>query len=160
MTRKAWIALTRAVSPNIDRCELTHLQREPIDVDRAREQHEAYCNLLASLGCGIIRLPELPDCPDAVFVEDVAVVLDELAIVTRIGAESRREETASVASALEEFRPMNRIETPGTMRLSSRSFERERRTSIAGYHPLCARLISNVISAPRFLDKDGSWPIV
>ncbi len=94
---------------------MTHRQREPIDVDRAMEQHDAYCNLLANLGCDVIRLPELPNCPDAVFVEDVAVVLDELAILTRIGAESRRGETASVASALREFRPLHRIEAPGTM---------------------------------------------
>src|SRR5687768_9238837 len=94
------IALTREVSPSLGRCELTHLEREPIDLDRARAQHRAYEDVLRSLGCAVHRLPPEPDMPDAVFVEDAAVVLDEVAVVTRPGAASRRAETASVAEAL------------------------------------------------------------
>jgi dimethylargininase len=98
MTRT--LALTRAVPDSIARCELTHLSRTPIDLARARAQHAAYERALASAGCEVLRLPSLPDHPDSVFVEDVAVVLDELAIATRPGAASRRGEVASAAQAL------------------------------------------------------------
>jgi dimethylargininase len=109
------VAITREVSPSLARCELTHLAREPIDVERARAQHAAYERSLARLGCEVVRLPAEPDLPDAVFVEDTAVVLDELAVVTRPGAESRRPETTSVVRALGTYRNLLRIEPPGTL---------------------------------------------
>lgn len=109
------IAITREVSPGIEHCELTHLQRQPIDVDVARAQHRQYESCLAELGCQIQRLPPEPDLPDSVFVEDAAIVLDELAIITRPGAESRRAETASIARALEKYRVLRVIEPPGTL---------------------------------------------
>ncbi|HET9984126.1 MAG TPA: N(G),N(G)-dimethylarginine dimethylaminohydrolase [Longimicrobiales bacterium] len=109
------IALTRAVSPEIARCELTHLDREPIDLARAAEQHAAYEHALWELGCEVRRVRPAPELPDAVFVEDAAVVLDEIAIITRPGAESRRPETAAVADALREYRPIRAIEAPGTL---------------------------------------------
>lgn len=109
------VAFTRAVPPSITRCELTHLRREPIDLARAEEQHRRYEDALESLGCRVRRLPPLPDFPDSVFVEDSAVVLDECAVITRPGARSRRGETPSVAEALREHRPLQWIESPGTM---------------------------------------------
>ena len=109
------IAITRGVSLSIGRCELTHLPREPIDLERARAQHRRYEEALASLGCEIHRLPAEPTMPDSVFVEDTAVVLDELAIITRPGAASRRPETAAVAEALRPYRRLFRIEPPGTL---------------------------------------------
>ncbi|MFI5318428.1 MAG: dimethylarginine dimethylaminohydrolase family protein [Myxococcota bacterium] len=98
MTRT--LALTRAVPESLARCELTHLARTPIDLARARAQHAAYEHALAAAGCELVRLPELPEFADSVFVEDCAVVLDELAIATRPGALSRRGEVESVAAAL------------------------------------------------------------
>jgi dimethylargininase len=95
------IAITRPVSPAINRCELTHLHREPIDLGRAIEQHEAYERCLEELGCRVVRVPVGPELADSVFVEDTAVVVDKLAVMTRPGAASRRAETASVARALE-----------------------------------------------------------
>jgi dimethylargininase len=109
------VALTRAVPPSIVRCELTHLEREPIDVPRAAAQHAAYEETLARAGCAIRHLPEEPDLPDSVFVEDTAVVLDELAVITRPGASSRRAETTSVAATLGEYRPLACIAAPGTL---------------------------------------------
>jgi dimethylargininase len=109
------IALIREVSPSIGRCELTHLERRPIDVGKAREQHRQYEKCLADLGCQIHRLPAEADLPDSVFVEDTAVVLDELAVIMRPGAESRRAETPTVADALKPFRRLYTIEPPGTM---------------------------------------------
>jgi len=96
-------------------CELTHLARVPIDLDRARAQHRDYEQALADAGCRVERLPAGPDMPDAVFVEDIAVVFDELAIITRPGAESRRVEVPAIAAALEPHRTLSFIEPPGTL---------------------------------------------
>ncbi len=109
------IAITREVGAAIARCELTHLARAPIDVGRARAQHAAYEEQLRALGCTVRRLPEAPDLPDAVFVEDCAIVLDDLAIITRPGAASRRPETAAIEQALAPLRPLKRISPPGTI---------------------------------------------
>jgi len=109
------LAITRDISPAIARCELTHLARQPIDVDRARAQHGEYERCLRALGCAIHHLPAALDLPDSVFVEDCAVVLDEMAVVARPGAASRRSETAAVEEALRAFRPVGRIEPPGTL---------------------------------------------
>ena len=109
------IAMTRAVSPRIAECELTHLAREPINPGRARKQHRRYEELLAELGCELHHLPPEHELPDSVFVEDTAVVLDELAVITRPGAESRRAETASVAEALKPYRKLSHIQAPGTL---------------------------------------------
>jgi dimethylargininase len=97
------------------RCELTHLARAPIDLALAQQQHARYARTLASLGCHLVELAAEPDLPDSVFVEDTAVVLDELAVLTRPGAVSRQPEVASVAAALEKWRTCVRIETPGTL---------------------------------------------
>ena len=110
-----WIALTRAVSPSLQACEITHIARTPIDVTRAIAQHAAYERALAALGCDVRRVEPAPAHPDAVFIEDTAVVLDEVAVITRPGAESRRGETAGVAAALAPFRPLAFIEAPGTV---------------------------------------------
>jgi dimethylargininase len=109
------IALTREVSARLARCELTHLSRETIDLDRARAQHAAYEDALRSIGCDVRRLRPEPEMPDAVFVEDAAVVLDEIAVVTRPGAASRRGEVPSVAEALTPYRGLVRVEPPATL---------------------------------------------
>jgi len=93
-------AFTRAVSPRIAECQLTHQERVPIDAAEAAAQHSAYERALACAGLEIIRLPDLPDDPDAVFVEDTALLLDGHAIITRPGAPSRIGETGSTASGL------------------------------------------------------------
>jgi dimethylargininase len=109
------IAITREVSPAINDCQLTHLAREPIDVSKARVQHEEYEQLLSALGCHIQRLPAEVDLPDSVFVEDTAVVLEELAVIMRPGAPVRRAETVTVAAMLGRYRPLHYLEPPGTM---------------------------------------------
>jgi dimethylargininase len=109
------LAITREISPSIARCELTHLSRQAIDISKARAQHEAYEQRLSQAGCSIVRLPSADDLPDSVFIEDVAVVFDELAVVARPGAPSRRGETACVAEALQAYRPLRHIEAPGTL---------------------------------------------
>ena len=108
-------AITRKASPRMSECELTHLARVPIDVKRAAEQHLAYEQQLEALGCRVTSLPAEPELPDSVFVEDAAVVFDELAILARPAAESRRAEVASVGKALEAHRSLAHIEAPGTL---------------------------------------------
>lgn len=108
-------AITRNVSAGLASCELTHLRRTPIDVTLAREQHRQYEAALARFGCEIVRLPELPDLPDSVFVEDVAVVVDELAVLTRPGAQSRRAEVAAIREPLARYRRLAAIDAPGTL---------------------------------------------
>jgi dimethylargininase len=109
------IAITRAVSPALGACELTHLSRVPIDVDLARLQHHAYEAALIEAGCLVERLDTSPDLPDSVFVEDIAVVFDEIAIVTRPGAESRRRETPAVVDALAPYRALHLIQPPAVV---------------------------------------------
>ena len=112
---RSLLAITRDISPAIEQCELTHLERTSIDLSRARAQHEAYERVLRELGCDVQRLPSSDTMPDSVFIEDTAVVLDELAVITRPGAESRRGETAGVAHALRSYRPVAAILPPGTL---------------------------------------------
>ncbi len=80
------IALTRAVSPSLGDCELTHRARTPIDVAVARAQHAEYRATLERLGCAVVELPADDRFPDSVFVEDTAVVVDEVAVLMRLGA--------------------------------------------------------------------------
>jgi len=109
------IALTRDVSPALDLCELSFLERIPIDHARALAQHAAYEQALMELGCHVHRLPSDASMPDAVFIEDTAVVVDEVAVITRPGAKSRRAETEAVTGALGRYRPLATIQAPGTV---------------------------------------------
>jgi dimethylargininase len=112
------IALTRPVGPEITACELTFMERHPIDPARAAAQHEAYERALSAAGWHVRRVRAAPAHPDAVFVEDTVVVLDEGVVLGRPGAASRRGEVASVEAALRQVapdRPYRRIEAPGTL---------------------------------------------
>ena len=109
------LAVTRPVSAAMAACELTHVPRTAIDIDLARRQHEDYEQALIRLGCRIERLTEEPALADSVFVEDTAIVLDELAVITRPGAQSRRAEITSIAAALGKHRRLERIQAPGTL---------------------------------------------
>jgi dimethylargininase len=109
------IALTRPVPAALARCELTHREREPLDVRLAGSQHERYEALLNALGAAVERVRAAPEFPDSVFIEDTAVVVDECAVITRPGAASRRGETDAVADALARYRPLTSMEAPGTL---------------------------------------------
>ncbi len=103
------------MSSSINDCELSFHARQPIDVAKATAEHEAYKACLAEPGIRMVSLPAEPALPDAVFVEDTAVVVDEVAIITNMGAVSRRPEAESVAAALARFRPLKFITEPGTL---------------------------------------------
>jgi dimethylargininase len=108
-------AITRAVSPAIVNCELTFIPREPINLQIARAQHHAYEDLLEKLGARVVSLPAESDLPDSMFVEDPAIVLDELAVIFPLGTESRRPEAASLAQAISKFRKLEHVTLPGTL---------------------------------------------
>lgn len=103
------LAFTRAVSPRIVECALTHLDRQAINVERAVQQHGAYEAALRDAGFTVHRLEDLPEDPDAVFVEDTAVLLGRHAVITRPGAASRRDEVDSTARGLAPFFTIHRL---------------------------------------------------
>jgi len=108
-------AITRAVSPGLANCELSFIPRQPIDLAIARQQHQAYERMLAALGARVISLPAEPELPDSMFVEDPALVLDEVAVIFPLGTETRRREAPTIAAALSPFRELARVELPGTI---------------------------------------------
>lgn len=95
---------------------LTQSTEGPPDLDRARRQHAAYCQVLGDLGVSVTTLPDAPEYPDGTFVEDTALCLADRCIITRPGAPSRRGECASVEPALRKhYRKVMYIEAPGTV---------------------------------------------
>lgn len=109
------LAITRDVSPRFNECEITHIERSPIDIKIAQAQHHEYVQALKELGCAVLELPAEADLPDSVFVEDTAVILPEVALLTRPGADSRRPETESIARALAPYREIVHVESPATV---------------------------------------------
>ncbi len=109
------VAVTRAVSPTLAECELTHRPRDPIDVAKAVAEHACYEDALRSLGAAVVHAPPEPTLPDAVFVEDAALVFAETAVMTRPGAPVRRREVESMAKVLSAYRPLFAIQAPGTL---------------------------------------------
>jgi dimethylargininase len=108
-------AITRAVSPALAGCELTFVDRQPIDIAKAQSQHTAYEHLLARLGIHVHSLAAEPDLPDSMFVEDPAIVLDELAVILPLGTKSRQPEAESLAKALAPYRKIARISAPAAI---------------------------------------------
>ena len=109
-------ALVRRPGPRLDAGLLTHLERIPVDVDLALRQWEAYVAALEAEGWETVEVPPADDCPDAVFVEDTVVVLDDLAVISRPGADERKPETAGTEATLAALGyRIARIEAPGTL---------------------------------------------
>ncbi len=109
------VAITREVSPRLDQCEITHIERTPIDLAIARAQHCAYVDALKRLSCQVVKLPAAEDLPDSVFVEDTAFILPEVAVITRPGADSRKPETESIARALAPYIDLVHVREPATV---------------------------------------------
>jgi dimethylargininase len=109
------LAYVRELSPRLERCELSFLARDPIDGALALRQHANYVQTLEALGCRIAWLPALPENPDGVFVEDTAVIVPEITVITRPGAASRRSEVESVAATLAPLARLARVREPGTL---------------------------------------------
>ncbi|MBA3868789.1 MAG: dimethylargininase [Anaerolineae bacterium] len=137
------IAITRKPAESIAKCELTFIDRVAIDYAKAQEQHQAYCEALEACGVKVVRLAAEDDLPDSVFVEDTAIILDEVAIITPMGIASRRPEPARIEPDIKRFRPTLHIELPATieggdvMRLGKAIFvSLSTRTNAAGIEAL------------------------
>lgn len=116
MARKMTLtAITRDVNAGIGSCELTFLPRAAIDVAQAAQQHQDYQAVLSSLGCEIVAIPTATGLADSVFIEDTALVLDEIAVLCRPGVASRRPEVAGVEAVLKQYRTLASIRSPGTL---------------------------------------------
>lgn len=109
------VAVTRELTAAIGNCELTFLHRSEIDFARAQQQHLNYQSALSSLGCEVVVVPASPGLADSVFIEDTALVLDDIALMLRPGVVSRQPEVAGVADVLREYKPLKTIEPPGTI---------------------------------------------
>src|SRR5581483_8876724 len=109
------LALTHAPSPNLEQCQRTYVAPAPIAYGLAVRQHEAYCQMLRRSGVDVRTLAVNRGLPDSVFIEDTAVVLDEAAVLTSMGAPSRRAEPAGVEPELRKYRQVERVELPATL---------------------------------------------
>ena len=108
-------ALTHLPSPNLSRCELTYLAAQPIDFDKALSQHRTYVDMLKHCGARVVVLDANRHMADSVFIEDTALVLDEIAVMTPMGVASRQTESAAVEAALKQFRPLAHIRPPARL---------------------------------------------
>lgn len=99
----------------LERCELSNIEREPVDGERLLEQHAAYVRALEGCGADVTVLEPLAGHPDALYVEDTAIVLEHVAVLTRPGAESRRGELPTIEAALAPRRELLRVTAPGTV---------------------------------------------
>jgi dimethylargininase len=108
----AMFAITHIPSPGMQQCELTFVARAPIDYALAVEQHEQYCRMLGRCGAAVRVLDANRRMPDCCFVEDTALVLDELAIMMSMGAAARRGERPAIEVELRKHRNVDRIELP------------------------------------------------
>jgi len=109
------VAVTHIISPNIAQCELSFIQRSPIDYELAVEQHQAYCALLQDCGLKVIELTVNSAYPDSTFIEDTSFVVNEIAVMARMGAESRRGEVTGIEPVLAGYRTIDHIQTPATL---------------------------------------------
>lgn len=154
-------ALTRDVSPALARCELSFVDREPIDVALAQHQHEAYVHALREAGVDVHRLPAEQDLPDSVFVEDTAVVIGDAVLITRPGASSRRPETTTIAAYFDGARTVLPWEGEGSLdggdvlRIGSRYFVgRSARSSAAGIAHLTRQAEARGFTVTSVLMRD------
>lgn len=108
-------AIVRRPCPEIAQCALTYIERSPIHFETLKEQHRHYCETLKKLGLSVKVLPEDSSHPDSVFVEDPAVIFDEMAFLNRLGVPSRQGETLSLREHLSPYRSTHQITPPGTL---------------------------------------------
>ncbi|PPI25517.1 dimethylarginine dimethylaminohydrolase [Rathayibacter sp. AY1B5] len=110
------IAIVRAPAADLSSGELTHLERVPVDQQRAQQQWEAYVDLLERAGWETVEAAPAPGLADSVFLEDAVVVFGDHAVITRSGAESRRDETEGAEEAVRALGlTVDRIQEPATL---------------------------------------------
>lgn len=109
------IALVHSPSPNLQACERTFVPDATIDYQAALGQHAAYCQTLSQLGCEVQKVEVNSSLPDGVFIEDTAVVLDEVAVLGSMGTPSRAAEPDQIEPVLYEFREVQRVRPPARL---------------------------------------------
>src|SRR5438105_1738865 len=109
------LALTHVPSPNLSQGERTHVERLAIDYDRAVEQHGEYCRMLHDSGAHVRTLEVNRHLPDSTFIEDTAIVLDEVAVLASMGTETRRAELTGIEAELRKYREVQRVRPPATI---------------------------------------------
>src|SRR5262245_20025863 len=109
------LALTHLPAPAMQHGERTHIDRSPIDFQLAVRQHADYCRLLEQCGATVRTLNVNLSLPDCAFIEDAAVVLDEIAVLAAMGAASRRSESAAIELELRRYRKIAKIELPAML---------------------------------------------
>ena len=155
-------ALTHKVSPKIAECEVTFIDRSPIDLQLAVRQHDHYCDVLKNLGVLVKELSENESYPDSCFVEDTAIVVDELAIICSMGVSSRRGETRLIERELSEYREIAHISLPATieggdvLRIGNKIFiGQSSRTNLEGIEELARILEPTVTVSYRCGQKEA-----
>jgi len=109
------IALTRRPAFALVNCEVGYTPHQEINLHLAFHQHEAYCRTLRQMGVAVEVLPPEEMYPDSVFIEDNAIILDELAVVTSMGIPSRQGEPALLFPVLARHRRLVTIAPPATI---------------------------------------------
>ena len=111
----AFRAITGGVSRRIDACQLTHRSREEVNYEKACSQLEQYCQLLGRWGVDLMPVAASDSHPDCCFVQDTAVVLDEVCVIASMGAETRLGEVAEVEKIIAPLRKIRHILSPATL---------------------------------------------
>lgn len=110
------VALVVPPSPRLEGAVRTHVAHQAIDIARVAVEHAGYARMLEGAGVAVRVLDVNQDEPDGVFVEDTAIVLDELAILTPMGTPSRMREPSAIEPELRRYRDVVvRIEAPAML---------------------------------------------
>jgi len=109
------VALTHLPSPNMQHYERTYVGDHAIDYELALRQHAGYQDALRRCGAEVVTLDVNRTMPDCVFIEDTAIVLDEVAVMMSPGAPSRRAEPNGIEPELRRYREIERVSLPGTI---------------------------------------------
>jgi dimethylargininase len=109
-------ALIRRPSPRLAEGLVTHIERQPVDVELALRQWQEYVDALHGTGWTTVEVPAIEECPDSVFVEDTMVVYGDVAVIARAGADERRPEAAAAEETVaDQGYRIVRITEPGTL---------------------------------------------
>lgn len=149
------LALTHKPSVELARCELTCIERQTLDFQRAVQQHDRYCAVLREAGADVRTLDINSDFPDSVFVEDTAVALDEVVVLTTMGSAVRRRELAAMENEIAKVRPVVRMPLPG--RLDGGDVLRINRTFYVG---MSSRTDSAGIASFRAIVREHGYDVV
>ncbi len=99
----------------MEQCTRTYVAPTSIDYGQALRQHKEYCRTLRACGVEAHTLEVNGEYPDCAFVEDTAIVLDELAALASMGEPSRRAEPAGIEPELKRYREVHRVRLPATI---------------------------------------------